>query len=246
MKKSSLLLFFGIYLTVQSQNTESISLSYSVAPTTFTLKPTLFWYSDDKKDPFQSGFRMIASWDDITPNPIKYLLGATGIKKIETQNISQVDWRGLEEISYNSYNLSYKHRFKKNIALGATFIYGSFSYSNKDSNLSFDQCNSNIMSLALEFTKIYGKNVKPYYLYNSFVLYPLILENTEFKKDAQLIAQHSLSLYAYELRLLGIKGRLSRQSNYCYEQEQAGEFSYFADIGFGYMGLLRVGLAYDF
>ena len=240
-----LLLLFGAFMNVFSQNTESISISYSIVPTTFSLKPTLFWYSDDKNDPFKSGFRMIGSWDDIAPNPIKYFLGVTKIKKIDTANITELDWQGLEEIAYHTYNLSYQHKFKKNIALGATFIYGSYSNRTKNTELSFDQCNSTIRSLALSFTKIYGKKLKSYHLYNSLILYPFVMENTEFKHGSNLIAKHNLTLYAYELRLLGVKGQLSRSYNYCYDQGRTRKLSYFADIGFGYMGLLRLGLSYS-
>jgi hypothetical protein len=243
MKKLIYLVILGISINVFSQNTESISISYSILPTTFTLKPTLFWYSDDKDDPFKSGFRMIGSWDEL--NPIKYLLGVTRIKKIKIVNTPILDWHGLEKINYNTYNLAYQRRLKRNIALGLTFVYGNFNQSNNDPNKSFDQCKSTILSLAIDFTKIYERNNRSFYFYNSFILYPLILENTELKKSNELVGTHNLKLYAFEIRLLGIKGQFSKRWK-CYTEKPSPKLSYFADIGLGYMGLLRTGISYDF
>jgi hypothetical protein len=245
MKKIIYLVILGISINVFSQNTESISISYSILPTTFTLKPTLFWYSDDKDDPFKSGFRMIGSWDDLAPNPLKYFLGVSRIKKIKVKNIPILDWHGLEKINYHTTNLTYKRRLKKNTAIGVTFVYGRYDQRNKDPEKPFDQCKSTILSLAIDFTKIYGRNNRSFYFYNSFILYPLILENTEFMKSNELVGTHNLKLYAYELRLLGIKGQFSKSTK-CYTEKPSPKLSYFADIGFGYMGLLRTGVSYDF
>jgi hypothetical protein len=244
IKKITLLIMLGGYMQGFSQNTESIALSYSSLPTQLTLNPTLFWYSDDLNDPFMSGFRLIGSWDDVAPNPIKFFLAATGIKKIETSHIPVLDWQGLEKIGFKTYNLSYQHRFRNNLALGANFIYGRAEAHSNSPDLNFDKCNSTIMSLAIDFTKIYGK--KNYYLYNTLVFYPFIIENTEFKRSYELIAKHSLVLYAYELRIIGINAKIAGSSDYCYDTNQRGGIRYFFDIGFGYMGLLRSGLSYDF
>jgi len=244
MKKIILLIMLGIYNQGLSQNTQSISLSYSSLPTQYNLNPTLFWYSDDLNDPFISGFRLIGSWADIPPNPIKFFLDVTGINKIEKSDIPVLDWQGLEKIEFETYNLSYQHRFRNNLALGANFMYGRAEAHRNSPDLNFDKCSSMIMSLAIDFTKIYGKN--NYYLYNTLVFYPFIIENTEFKRSYELIAKHSLVLYAYELRIIGVNAKIAGSSDYCYDTNQRGELRYFFDIGFGYMGLLRSGLSYRF
>ena len=243
-KSTILLLLLAVYMQGFSQNKESFSLSYSTLPTKFALNPTLFWYSNDLKEPFMSGFRLIGSWADVPPNPISFFLNELGIKKINTSDTPIVDWQGLENIEFQTFNLSYKQWFKNNLALGANFIFGRAEVNSNSLDLNFDKCNSTIVSLAIDFTKKYGRTNN--YLYTTLVLYPFIFENTEFKRSYELIAKHNLVLYSYELRIIGYNRKLTRSSDYCYDTKQRGEVRCFFDIGFGYMGLLRTGFSYDF